>query len=99
MAENVRRAVCAGNNLRALGHTPFVPHLTHFWHFLYPHNIEYWYAYDLEWLESCDAVFRIGGESAGADKEVARALELGKPVFYSYADIQTSIGKRLLVVK
>jgi hypothetical protein len=88
VAENVRNAIYAGNNLRALGHTPFIPHLTHFWHFLLPHAIDYWYAYDMEWLEQCDAVFRIPGESHGADEEVKRAEELGKPVYYSYQGLR-----------
>jgi hypothetical protein len=88
VAENVRNAIIAGNNLRSLGFTPFIPHLTHFWHFLQPHEIDYWYEYDLEWLEMCDAVFRLPGESSGADKEVARAGELGRPVFYSFADLR-----------
>jgi hypothetical protein len=84
---NVRNAIMVGNNLRSLGHTPFIPHLTHFWHLVQPHNIDYWYKYDLEWLEQCDALFRLPGESAGADKEVARAGELGLPVYTSYLDV------------
>jgi hypothetical protein len=84
---NVREAIITGNNLRSLGHTPFIPHLTHFWHLLVPHEIEYWYAYDMEWLEQCDAVFRIGGESKGADAEVKRAQELGKPIYTSFMEL------------
>ena len=87
VARNVREAIITGNNLRALGHTPFIPHLTHFWHLLVPHEIDYWYAYDMEWLEKCDAVFRIGGESKGADAEEARARKLNKLVYRSYMDI------------
>lgn len=89
VAQNVRQAIITANNLRALGHTPFCPHLTHFWHMLLPHEIDYWYAYDMEWLEKCDALFRIEGESKGADAEEARARELGKPVFYSYAGLRS----------
>ena len=55
---------------------------------LLPHEIDYWYKYDLEWLEQCDAVFRLPGESSGADNEVARAQELGLPIFYSFADLR-----------
>src|SRR3954452_8293997 len=32
-------------------------------------------------LERCDAVLRIGGDSAGADERAARAREQQKPVF------------------
>ncbi len=37
--------------------------------------------------ERCDAVLRIGGESKGADQEVARFTQTGKQVFYALADI------------
>jgi hypothetical protein len=87
VAENVRQAIIIGNNLRSLGHTPFIPHLTHFWHFLVPHEIDYWYRYDMEWLTVCDAVFRIGGESKGADAEVEQARVLGKPVYTSFDEL------------
>jgi hypothetical protein len=87
VAQNVKRAIMTGNNLRALGHTPFIPHLTHFWHLIQEHDIEYWYAYDMEWLEQCEAVFRMRGESKGADEEVRRAQELGMPVYYSFTDL------------
>lgn len=87
VAQNVREAIITGNNLHALGHMPFIPHLAHFWHLLIPHEIDYWYKYDMTWLEKCDAVFRFPGESEGADKEVARALELGMPVYTSYREV------------
>jgi hypothetical protein len=87
VAVNVKNAVMMGNNLRSLGFTPFIPHLTHFWHLIQEHGIEYWYAYDMEWLEKCDALFRLPGESVGADKEVERAKQLGIPVFTSFIDL------------
>jgi hypothetical protein len=34
-------------------------------------------------LSRCDALFRMAGESAGADREVAFAKERGIPVFYN----------------
>lgn len=87
VAQNVRNAIETGNNLRSLGFTPFIPHLTHFWHLLIPHGIDYWYAYDLEWLEQCDALFRLPGESTGADREVERAREMGLPVFTNFEEL------------
>lgn len=85
---NVKNAVMMGNNLRALGFTPFIPHLTMFWQLIQPHDIEYWYAYDMEWLEKCDAVFRLSGESKGAEAETERAFELGIPVFMSVLELR-----------
>jgi hypothetical protein len=88
VAVNVKNAVMMGNNLRALGFTPFIPHLTHFWHLIISHDVDYWYKYDMEWLEKCDAVFRLSGESKGADAEEARARELGIPVFTSVTKLR-----------
>lgn len=41
-------------------------------------------------IEQCDAVFRIEGESRGADEDVRLARELGKPVYWSLSDIPTA---------
>jgi hypothetical protein len=38
-------------------------------------------------LNRCDAVLRVGGESAGADMMVAIAQDQGKPVYGSVADL------------
>jgi len=62
--------------------TPVAPHLTLLWHLVSPRPIEFWYAYDLATLARCDAVYRIAGESTGADREVAFAVERDIPVFY-----------------
>lgn len=46
-----------------------------------------WLAVDLPWVERADAVLRLPGESAGADRECERAAEKGVPVFYSVEEI------------
>jgi hypothetical protein len=38
-------------------------------------------------LRHCDAVIRVGGDSRGADQDVALAKELGLKVFYSVEDL------------
>ena len=38
-------------------------------------------------LSRCDAVLRIGGPSAGADRMVAQAVEQGKDVYTAIADV------------
>lgn len=85
---NVRNSIVAAEKLRMLGFCPYNPLFTMLWHMIFPHaDIQFWYGYDLEWLEVCDAVFRLPGESSGADKEVERAKELGMPVYTSYAQL------------
>jgi hypothetical protein len=77
VAMNVRDAIGYGTAIRKLGHFPYVPHLTHFWHFLDPQPYDFWIALDNGWLHRCDAIIRIPGPSAGADAELARARKLG----------------------
>ena len=87
VALNVRYALEVAEALIDKGFTPYIPHLTHFWHLVFPHDIEFWYAYDLEWLAKCDALLRLTGESIGADKEVRFAQDHGIPVFHYYKDL------------
>jgi hypothetical protein len=61
--------------------TPFVPHLTLLWHIVSPRPLDFWYEYDVATLARCDAVFRMPGESTGADKEVEFAEAASVPVF------------------
>ena len=87
VAINVRDAILAGDFVAAIGHVPFIPHLTHFWHLVQPHPYEFWLEQDMEWLKVCDAILRLEGDSAGADKEVERAKANGICVYYSLSDI------------
>ena len=78
---NTQAAVRAAEAVVALGHTPFVPHLSHLWHLVSPHEVDYWLRLDMAWLEACDCLVRLPGESPGADGEVRRAKDLGLPVY------------------
>ncbi len=79
---NVRRAIEAADVLLSAGFCPFVPHLSFFWNIVCPRPYEDWLRLDLEWLACCEALVRLEGESSGADREVARAKELGIPVYF-----------------
>lgn len=87
VAVNVRNAYAVANELADLGFAPFVPHATHFWHMLFPRPYEFWLDLDNQFLPFCDAVLRIPGDSSGADKEVALAERLGKPVFTNIPEL------------
>ena len=80
--KNTENAIAAGEELANLGFVPFVPHLNHWWDSYFPHYPGFWYAYDLEWLERCDCLLRLDGDSVGADREVEYAIKLNKPVYY-----------------
>ena len=47
---------------------------------------------DEGWVERSDYLLRLKGESAGADKEVALAKELGIPVYYSIKSLLEGEG-------
>lgn len=89
---NTQRAIEAGLALFKLGHTPFIPHLTHYvdLHALRTGVVMTWDDYirlDLEWLDVCDALLYLG-PSKGADLELQHALKRGKRVFRSLVEIE-----------
>lgn len=87
VAINVRNAIEAGDRLIKEGFIPYLPHLTHFWHLISPHLYEEWLILDLQWIGVCDAVLRLPGESAGADREVDYANNLSIPIFFNFEDL------------
>lgn len=87
VAVNVATAINYADLLLRRGFNPFVPHLSHFWHYRHAHPYEVWMEWCLEWVRQCDAVLRIPGLSNGADREVAYADKLQIPVFYNIDDL------------
>ena len=81
-AVNVKRQLDTVNELMDAGFAPFAPLYSHFQHMSHPRPYEDWMAVDFVWVEACDVLLRLDGESSGADKEVALALKLGKKVYY-----------------
>jgi nucleoside 2-deoxyribosyltransferase len=77
---NTHNAIKMADHVLELGGVPFVPHLFHFWHTISPKPYETWMEMDLEFLNACDALFRIPGESPGANREVQEAFDRKIPV-------------------
>ncbi len=84
---NVEIAMNVGSKLIKRGYTPFVPHLYHYIHLLWPGSYETWMEQGVSWLKKCDAVLRIPGDSPGAEREVAIAKDIGIPVFYTISEL------------
>lgn len=80
---NTHNAIKVANALMDAGLSPFLPHLSHFWHTVTPKPYQEWLDLDFEWITVCQVLYRMPGESSGADKEVALAESLGIPVFRS----------------
>jgi hypothetical protein len=89
---NVNRSILAGEMIASAGFYPYLPLLTHYWHMIAPHEIEFWYKMDLVWLKTCDAVLRLDGESKGADAEVEFAKANGIPVFFGISELYKHYG-------
>lgn len=88
VAQNVAEACKAADRLMNHGFSPYVPHLTHFQHMLFPRSYNEWIEHDLVWLRQCNVLLRLPGESPGADLEVQTAKELGIPVIYDIRDLR-----------
>jgi len=88
---NTIQALHVADRIAARGGVPFVPHLSHFWDMVHPHPYEWWMGYVMVWLEKCDLVFRIPGESPGGDKEEARVEEMGKRVIKDWDELDREI--------
>lgn len=80
---NVLRQIDAGEKLINAGFYPYLPLLSHYQHAIHPHDYETWIRLDNAWVQCCNALLRLPGESKGADEEVELAIELGIPVYYS----------------
>lgn len=88
VVENVRMAVQVSDYLLSLGYTPFCPHLTHFWAAVTGDKTwDQWLDFDERWLQKCDVLFRLSGESPGADREVSFAHCHGIPVVYCVQEL------------
>ena len=80
--ETFVRVIDAAERLSDAGYVPFVPHtMTFMWAIRHQRPVDFWYDFDLRWLEVCDAIVRLPGESKGADAEVAHAVALKMPVY------------------
>lgn len=77
----IRQAADAFIRLRAVGVTPFLPQLSVIHEMVDPQPYETWLAYDFDVIQQCDALYRLDGDSPGADREVTLARSLGLPVF------------------
>ena len=88
VAVNVHNAIKLAEQVVELGHTPYVPVWTHFWHLISPHPWEYWMKIDEVIMLKCDCVLRGEGKSRGADLEVEKAQQRGIPVYFSFEELK-----------
>lgn len=86
--ENIHLGLRWGRRMVQDGLAPYIPHLDAFM-FLGTDDAgsAQWKAlleWDMEYVAQSEAVFRLPGESRGADLETEHAEALGIPVYYNY---------------
>lgn len=91
-------AIDVGNEVRNLGFTPFVPHLFHFWHQRHERHYNDWMDMDVYWLDRCDALLSLRGESPGSDEEWERAGLHGKMRFLGLSAFKARLIEEGLVI-
>lgn len=88
---NIGRGIRRAKILLDAGFAPFCPHLDYHWAFDGNVSVEQLYAYSMAWLEVAEALFVVeegAMDSRGVKAEIARAQDIGVPVFYNLEDLQ-----------
>lgn len=91
--ENMRLGMKVSTELLLKGYAPFCPWLDYHFVLMCPDgkHIEksVYHKYSVQWLEVSDCVLALPNweNSGGAKREIARAKELGIPVYYSIPEL------------
>jgi len=80
-ASQTQQALRLWGKLEQLGFAPFCPQWFHFTAQSYPPDASVWLEQGLIWLEKCDAMLLLSGETRGAEPLLAHAKAHGIPVF------------------
>lgn len=92
---NLHAAANVAAELVLRRHLPFVPHVNWILHAIRPEvPAAVWREWSIRWVTSCDVVFRLPGESFGADEEVAVAERRGIPVVRSVVEVERIARER-----
>jgi hypothetical protein len=84
VAESIR----VSEELISAGFCPINPLFFHFQNLCFPRGRSTWLRLSLELVRRSDAVLRLPGPSAGADKEIEYAHQAGIPVVYSLDELR-----------
>lgn len=89
MYHNVLEGIKTYEALIHKGYTPICPHLSYFAWLLFKGEVDWktWLEMDLDYVDNCIGVFRMPGDSKGADLEVRHAKKIGKPVYYNLEEL------------
>ena len=84
--QNIRDGVIVSDFLMRKGYVVFNPGLSAL-HDMIIYNTPYelYMSQDFAWIEKCDCLIRLPGDSPGADREIEYAKQHNVPVFYGVA--------------
>jgi hypothetical protein len=88
MMANTREAVYVADIMRENDVAPYVPHLSVAWEMITSYDHRQWLEYDAQIIMRCDALYRMDGDSKGADWEVEYCDRTSTPVFFA-AEFET----------
>ena len=94
--DNMRRGMQASIDVLKAGYAPFCPWLDHHYGLMDGAvTREMYQAQSMAWLEVSDAVLVLDGweTSSGTKAEIARAKEVGIPVFYTLDYLMTAMER------
>lgn len=69
------------------GFVAFCPHLSHYLKEFKDRPRADFLGQSIAWLDKCDCLLRLPGESPGSDQEVAEMQRLARPVFHSIEEL------------
>lgn len=85
--KNLEIALDVTNQVIDKGHNPYMPNYNYYLEQKKSRDYELWMKLDDEWLRQCDAIYRIPGESPGADREMKVAKEIGLLIISQLDDL------------
>lgn len=91
---NVRRMIEVATDLVNLGMNPILPALCSFWHMMAPQPRAFWIAKGQSDARSCNAAFRMDGESSGADADQVYCEKHEIPIFNNLERLVGHFGNR-----
>lgn len=89
---NVGRQIGAADRLIEAGFCPIWPLHSYYVDRFHPRPYDTWMALCAEWLRRSDILWRLEGESRGADMEVELARQIGIPVVYSLEELMRRLA-------
>ncbi len=92
--DNVRKAAKVGRDLMLKGYSVINPMGSWLLDTAAPMKFENWIENDYGLIDASGAIFRIPGESEGADLEVQYANSTSKPVFYDLTELYGSFSNQ-----